>query len=385
MKDFSSLIADLSAQVTHTDFVECVPTFCTIREVQKKIEENAGCIDCSLPNTETFAHIWLTKSPEEWTRLTNLPQVQEPQQPNRPIIPNSATAARIAQLNQEYEVAKAVYDKTKAIKTLLIKQIIQAFDPKYLAPLRHRTTRQMTHNSIHAIITWLYKNYGLVPSKIVREKKMELFNTTLDLDAPLLMFFEEIEEFRILSQAAKITETDAQIMDMALTILQDSGAFTQALIEWEQKEETEKTWVNLTTFFDDAHRALRKASGVPIGQSQFQANAIIQEVTSYINKNMEDKLSALTSSVNMALQMAEQTPTKRVRCDSSTTELRNLFMEQMNNMQDEYKKEIANLKQELSKKSNDGNDKKGGSDKDRGKGKGNKRKNLTSRKTERDG
>ena len=130
MKDFSSLITDLSAQVPHTEFVECVPTFRTIREVEKKIEENAGCIDCSLPNTETFAHLWLTKSPEEWTRLTNLPQVQEPQQPNRPIIPNSATAARIAQLNQEYEVAKAVYDKTKAIKTLLIKQIIQAFDPK---------------------------------------------------------------------------------------------------------------------------------------------------------------------------------------------------------------------------------------------------------------
>ena len=312
--------------------------------MQKNIEENAGCIDCFLPNSGTFAHIWLTKSPKEWTRLTNLPQVLEPQQPNRPIIPNSATAARIAQLNQEYEVAKAVYDKTKAIKTLLIKQIIQAFDPKYLAPLRHRATRQMTHNSIHAIFTWLYKNYGLVPSKIVREKKMEFFNTTLDLDAPLLMFFEEIEEFRILNKAAKITETDAQIMDMALTILQDSGAFTQSLIEWEQKQETEKTWATLTTFFDDAHRALRKASGVPIGQSQFQANAIIEEVTAYINKNMEDKLSALTSSVNMAWQMAhqqpteEQTPTKRVRCDSPTSELRNLFMEQMNNMQNEYKK-----------------------------------------------
>jgi len=72
----------------------------------------------------------------------------------------------------------------------------------------------MTHNSIHAIFTWLYKNYGFLPSKIVREKKMELFNTPLDLDAPLLMFFEEIEDFRILSKSAKITETDAQIMDM---------------------------------------------------------------------------------------------------------------------------------------------------------------------------
>ena len=101
MKDFSSLIADLSAQVTHTDFDKCVPTFATIREVQKKIEENAGCIDCSLPNTGTFAHIWLTKSPEEWTRLTNLPQVQEPQLPNRPTIPNSATAARIKNMRQQ--------------------------------------------------------------------------------------------------------------------------------------------------------------------------------------------------------------------------------------------------------------------------------------------
>jgi len=46
----------------------------------------------------------------------------------------------------------------------------------------------------------------------------------------------------------------------------------------------------------------------------------------------------------------------------------------MNNMQNEYKKQIADLKHELSKKSNDGNDKKGGGDKDRGKGKGNKKK-----------
>ena len=71
---------------------------------------------------------------------------------------------------------------------------------------------------------------------------------------------------------------------------------------------------------------------------------------------MEDKLSALTSSVNMALQMAhqqpkeEQTPTKRVRYDSPTSELRTLFMEQMNNMQNEYKKQIANLKHKPSAK-----------------------------------
>ena len=100
MKYFSSLIADLSAQITHTEFDKCVLTFATIGEVQKKFEENTGCIDCSLPNIGTFAHIWLTKSPEEWTRLTNLPQVQEPQQANRPIIPSSATAARTAQLHQ---------------------------------------------------------------------------------------------------------------------------------------------------------------------------------------------------------------------------------------------------------------------------------------------
>ena len=100
---------------------------------------------------------------------------------------------------------------------------------------------------------------------------------------------------------------------------------------------------------------------------------------------MEDKLSDLISSVNMALQMAHQQPkeektqppSKRVRyneLDSPTSALKDLIMEQMNNMQNEYKKQIADLKHELSKKSNDGNDKKGGGDKDRGKGKGNKKK-----------
>ena len=37
MKDFSSFIADLPAQVTHAEFDKCVPTFATIRKVQKKL------------------------------------------------------------------------------------------------------------------------------------------------------------------------------------------------------------------------------------------------------------------------------------------------------------------------------------------------------------
>ena len=72
---------------------------------------------------------------------------------------------------------------------------------------------------------------------------------------------------------------------------------------------------------------------------------------------MEDKLSDLISSVNMALQMAHQQPkeektqppSKRVRyneLDSPTSALKDLIMEQMNNMQNEYKKHIADSKYE---------------------------------------
>jgi len=64
----------------------------------------------------------------------------------------------------------------------------------------------MNHNRINAIFKWLYQNYEYVPSKIVRQKRTELFSTPLDLDTPLLMFIEDIEEFHILSQSAKITE-----------------------------------------------------------------------------------------------------------------------------------------------------------------------------------
>ena len=78
------------------------------------------------------------------------------------------------------------------------------------------------------------------------------------------MFFEEIEEFRTLSKSAKIAETNAQIMDMALTILHDSSAFTQSLTERKQKQEI-KNLGDPNNLIDDAHRTLR----VPISQSQF--------------------------------------------------------------------------------------------------------------------
>ena len=203
----SATAADLKSELPHSELPKFSgkPQFTQVRQIEKLIEENAGSIECSVPGTGEFNHIFLTKTDEEWTNLTGLPPVVFPVNPEEPNIRNNATAAQIAQSNQAYNRSKKIYIKTKAMKNLLINQIISSFEPKYMDCLKHAVTRQVNHQSIPAIFRVLYR-YGKVKYQAVEDMHQELLSTPIDLELPLLLFFKEIEDYRALAQAAGMSK-----------------------------------------------------------------------------------------------------------------------------------------------------------------------------------
>jgi len=351
------------------------PTFSAVREIEKQIEENAGSVVSSVPGTEDYNHIFLVKTNIEWTTLTGRVPVALPINPPRVPIPNNATAARIAQINREYDIAKQLFNKTNTMKELLINQIVSCFDARFIKPLRHHATKQLSHHSIPTILRALY-NYQTVKSSLVNDKESELLSTPVNLEDPLMLLFDDIEDLQSLSQAARVPKTTAQIMDLTLNILKNCGScFTLTIMSWNDRPAIEKTWTNLKQHFEQAQQKLQNASDLPIGQTQLQqANLLAQQVAQNINQDLQHQLNILQQTVEEALHQRptinnmSSTNNDSSYSDSSdiddhpepedtpTTALKHFFEDKINSMQAEHRKQLDDLKNEIKRRSNPNND-----------------------------
>lgn len=380
----SSKAADLLADFPHQELPKFTgkPTFTQVRAIEKLIEENAGSIESSVEGAGDFNHIFLIKTDEEWTELTGLPPVVLPVNPAEPVIRNNASAANIAQANQVYERNKRIYQKTKAMKNLLINQIISSFDSKYVDCLKHAVTRQINHQSIPEIFKILYR-YGKVKSQAVRDKTQELLATEIDLDVPLLNVFKEIEDWKALAKAAGIPRSTSDVLDITLTKIKSCGScFEEAVKAWNRRPEEEHTWANIMTHFEEAQQELEDATDLPIGRTRLHsANAMFaQEVAKNLDHKVEQKLNVLHNTVKQVLRQTKgRTASSSSLIDyannyisssdasddednvmsdddlsygdveTPTTSLKNFFEEKLNSLQADHKKEIKALKQELKK------------------------------------
>lgn len=340
--ELSTLATELQKRVPHRVLPKQTgkPQFHQIRELQKLLEENAGIIDSDLPNTGEFNHLFLMKSPAEYTALTGKDPVVMPESPDRPIIQNNATAARIAQLDRAYEREKKVYDTTMAMKEFLTNQLTTAFEPKWIQPLRHPVTRQLNHRTISEIFHFFYTRYGKVKSSTVREREDELLTTPVDLDLPIIILFDDIEDFRVLAQSAKVAKSSDQIMDLTITILKNCGCFTNALIAWKNLPQADKTWPRLKTHFDKAHEDLQDVTDLPIGQTPFQQINLLQE---QVKQDVTEQLLMLQDTIQLALK----NPSNENSDNTAVAELKSFFQEQINNLKATHHQEVATLRNQL--------------------------------------
>jgi len=353
--ELSTLATELQKRVPHRVLPKQTgkPQFHQIREIQKLLEENAGIIDSDLPNTGEFNHLFLMKSPAEYTALTGKDPVVMPESPDRPEIQNNATAARIAQMDRAYEREKKVYDTTMAMKEFLTNQLTTAFEPKWIQPLRHPVTRQLNHRTISEIFHFFYTRYGKIKSSTVREREDELLTTPVDLDLPIIILFDDIEDFRVLAQSAKVAKSSDQIMDLTITILKNCGCFTNALIAWKNLPQADKTWARLRTHFDKAHEDLQDVSDLPIGQTPFQqvqqVNALKEQIHASVKQDVTEQLLMLQDTIQLALQKSanQNYPSNENSDNTAVAELKSFFQEQINNLKAAHHQEVATLRNQL--------------------------------------
>ena len=72
------------------------------------------------------------------------------------------------------------------------------------------------------------------------------------LTQPLTTVWKAINDLKVLSKAAQLPYSDAQLVDLALTIIKNTHDFETELSAWIRKPPVAQTYENMKTHFNDA-------------------------------------------------------------------------------------------------------------------------------------
>ena len=134
-----------------------------------------------------------------------------------------------------------------------------AIDITYLKSLTDTNT--ITKN-VYKILQYLFRRYGKVTAEKLQTEEMQLKLFVYNLQDPLVILFDKVEDITKLAQAARMPYTKAQIVNMGIQLVRNTHDFQDRLRAWLGKPEEQKTWENFKTYFEEEHDALREIRGM---------------------------------------------------------------------------------------------------------------------------
>ena len=186
-----------------------------------------------------------------------------------------------------------MYNEVQQVKLTLRNQLIEAFEPEYLEPLRDATTDMIT-DTIPDIISWLITTYGQVSEAEMLTKEQNLTALTYDTTQPVDVVFNAIDKFCDLSDLNNITVSDRRKRQFAYVIFQKSRAFLDSLKKWNARPDATKTYTRMKDFMRSERKALEAVGALTIQDSINQV-----EMLKAIQQQQED----LTHSMEQRMQM----------------------------------------------------------------------------------
>eukprot|EP00957_Ditylum_brightwellii_P136002 10371914-Ditylum_brightwellii.AAC.1 len=106
-------------------------------------------------------------TPQDYALILNTTSYIQPPQPLF-ILPQNGTQYQISQTKEQYYDKLCLFNEVNTVEKILIQQIVDAIDPKFLAAIRDPVTHQIAL-SLPDIIEHLFDNYGDVTAEELRD------------------------------------------------------------------------------------------------------------------------------------------------------------------------------------------------------------------------
>jgi hypothetical protein len=191
----------------------------------------------------------------------------------------------------------------KAIKKL----IHEAFDDEYLNALSDEVAGYANCTSLD-LLTHLLTFYAMIaPPELTQN--YERLNTPYDPNQPIETLFQQIQDARAFAVAGGQHYGAAMIVDVAYTLVFNTGFYPNACRAWQSRAIAAKTWSQFKIDFATAHREFRLTNQTAQQSGFHSANMMIEQ----------GRYESMQETAEAIAQLATATASYRVTVATLTT------------------------------------------------------------------
>jgi hypothetical protein len=312
------------------------PTFEDLKVIRHLLNTNAMSVS-SYVGGGRHGHLGIIMTNEEYFAIT-ADVFPVPNNPGASAeVVTGMTAAVIAEMTRLYREATQVYRTYHNVDQAIKKLILEAFDDTYLNALSDEVVGYANCTSLE-LLTHLLTFYAMIaPTELTQN--YERLNTPYDPNQPIKTLFQQIQDARAFAVTGGQPYGNAMIINVAYTLIFNTGLFPDACRAWKSRVIAGKTWAQFKIDFATAHREFRLTNQTA-QQSEFHsANMMIEQG---LPKSMNDTAEAIA-------QLATATASDRSTVATLTTTNAKLAtqLEASNALIAQLKNEIETLKNKI--------------------------------------
>jgi hypothetical protein len=197
-------------------------------------------------------------------------------------------AAVIAETTRLHREATQVNRTYHNVDQDIKKSIIESFDDAYLSALSDEIVGYANCTSLQ-LLTHILTYYAMIaPTELTQN--YERLNTPYDPNQPIETLFQQIQDDRAFAVAGGQPYGAAMIVNLAYTLVFNTGLFPDACRVWQSRAIAGKTWAQFKLDFATAHREFRLTNQTAHQSGFHSANMMIEQGR---DETMQDTVDAI--------------------------------------------------------------------------------------------
>jgi hypothetical protein len=230
------------------------PTFEDLKVIRRLLNNNATSI-ASYEGGGRHGHLGIIMTHEEYFAVA----VDVFPVPNNPRPPAAVvagmTAAVIAETTRLHKEATQAYHTYHNVDKAIKKLIIEAFDDAYLNAISDKIVGYANFTSLQ-LLTHLLTYYAMIaPTELTQNYERQ--NAPYNPNQPIETLFQKTQDARAFAVAGGQPYGAEMIVNVAYTLVFNTGLFPDACRDWQSRVIEGKTWAQFKIYFATAHREFR--------------------------------------------------------------------------------------------------------------------------------
>ena len=303
MSDYVSNIKENWFQFPTLTPISGDPNYENLANLTQECKSNGRAVTSTLGGGNQ-GHLGMITSAAAYTRIAPGTPFIRPALPVLTIAAD-ATQFQIAEARHAFSEATKTFEKCNQVERCIIQLINAAIDKECLADLYDDETGSLS-GTIPEIIQSLMDTFGAITPQTLAAAKAKVEETNYEHSRPIANMFTRINEYSLMADHARASETAQQMINMGLIIITRSNIFSSDIRKWNRRPDIEKTWPNFKAHFSQAQKDI-KASQPTITTDVLGYHGQANAVTTLVDQVTQQVMEHLTSQPHSeAEDIAEQ-------------------------------------------------------------------------------